>query len=127
MSFSPKTVTLIVGLPGSGKSCLLSTYEGLLLDDPRQIEEIKRVIGQPKIVIADSYLCLEHNRKSAEQLFAGYQIDWIFFENDPFACKENVKARMLKGDQRKVFGLIDILSPKYQIPPHGIIKPVWRG
>jgi len=127
-------ITCVVGLPGSGKTCyVLHTYKqhAFFLDDavdiPTQLgwfQANKQRFNH--LFIADPYFCIPQVREQAEQKLINYfgmQPNWIFFENDPEACMQNVTRR---DDGRKVRGLIHALKSRYHIPTGATVLPVWR-
>lgn len=114
-------ITLIVGLPGSGKTWLANQLleqdpQAVFIDDPKNSELIKGYADR-NILIADPNLCDSHIRSSAIQalvnIYPGCEIDWHFFENNIQQCKENVKFR---SDGRNVENTINFLSKIYNVP-----------
>ncbi len=122
-----KSIILLVGLPGSGKTFMGMMLPGIFVDDPRVSSIFNNIDSETSenIIIADPYLCLEKSRKSAEEFlkkrFPNHKIEYICFTNDPIQCKINVKNR---SDNRKVDGLIDMLTLQYK--PFGNIIDVYR-
>lgn len=126
-------ITIIVGLPGSGKTTYGNTLEGVFIDDLSIVgldilqKEIKS--STPHIIISDVFLCREKDRSLAQiwlqQNAPEYEVDWIFFENNPEKCRNNVKRRMKAGDDRKVFNLIDELSRVYRFPYGEVPKNIF--
>lgn len=112
-------ITLLIGLPGSGKSFLgrqLSIQGAYFIDDIsiKGLTSLTDVIGKHKhIVVSDAFLCCEKYRKAAKKLLQEHEVEWIFFENNPEKCRRNVIRR---NDGRKVDGLIKQLSLEYVIP-----------
>jgi predicted kinase len=124
-------ITIIVGLPGSGKSHLgrrmvEGDEDAIFLDDLSVIggiDELQRtisVLGPDHIVIADAFLCRSHDRAKAREWLRGNapgcEVEWVYFENDPSKCRANVLRRNSGGDARQVDGLIGALSPIYAVP-----------
>jgi adenylate kinase family enzyme len=134
-------ITVLVGLPGSGKTTLgeqLASSDGIFLDDVSVsggLEIIKKAIvaGWEKIIISDVFLCEPlqqiHAAQWLEKNASKYTVNWIFFENSPEQCQRNVIQRMAKGDLRKVEELIRHLSKVYAVPDYCDIKilPVFSG
>lgn len=123
-------ITLICGLPGSGKTFLGNELakKGLLFIDDISIQGLsplkQAMYGESDIVLADTFLCRENERKLAAswlKLF-GCEIEWIFFENDPETCLKNVVQR---SDGRKVEELIGVLTKEYVIPEGVVPRTVY--
>lgn len=122
---------MIVGLPGSGKSHLgkrmvEGNEDATFLDDLSVIGGINAlrraisVLGIDNIVVADAFLCRRHDREKAREWLrgnaSGYEVEWVYFENDPGKCRANVLRRNAGGDARRVDELIGELSLSYAIP-----------
>jgi len=118
-----RQLTLIVGLPGSGKTYLgeeISTKTGAtFIDDPKEVS----VPNSGDVVISDCFFCRSQTLESAiEKLSPNFdKVAVIYFENDPVACRKNVEFR---DDGREVSSFITISSEKY-FPPSNAI-PVWN-
>lgn len=127
-------ITLIVGLPGSGKTTLGNQLaDGLWLDDISVIgglSLLKDAIsnGWERIVVSDVFLCRPIDRLNAvrwlKEHAQGYDIEWIYFENAPEKCQANVLRR---NDSRKVSELIHELTKLYVIPDGVEVKKVYCG
>lgn len=125
-------ITCVVGLPGSGKTHHIwhnLTDADVMVDDPQVFvanwgcQNLKNV---RMLWIADPMFCIPQVRAQAEQKLMhhlGVAPMWIFFENDPEACMQNVLRRL---DGRKVRGLIHALTSRYQIPEGTQVLPMWR-
>lgn len=129
-------ITCIVGLPGSGKTHLMdeisSQYPPLrawAVDDISelgQLPSVHAVHDLDHLIIADPHFCRASTRVRADALLTGWYnrpIEWIFFANNPQQCRENVMRRQ---DDRKVLGMIHILSELYTIPDGAEVRPVWQ-
>lgn len=132
-------ITVLVGLPGSGKSYLANQLiedreDVIFLDDISilGIDELKKTIevhGWADIIISDVFLCREKERSIAERWFkknaSNYEVEWIYFENAANKCYANVQRRNANGDCRKVGELIRDLAKEYVIPEGVEVKAVF--
>lgn len=126
-----KSVKLIVGLPGSGKTTWGTTFtelntNTLFVDDisivtnnaKEYLEKIPNTYEH--ILISDVYFCQTKVREKALEtildIFKGTKVEVIYFENSLEKCFKNVQKRTKEGDDRLVLGLIKELSKKYTIP-----------
>lgn len=119
-------LTVIVGLPGSGKTHLgkeLEAQGALLIDDISingGLDRLSKVVGHPHIVITDPNLCISQDKQAAERMLPnicpGYEIEWIFFQNDSKACLNNILHRQNKGDYRQVKNFVRMLATMYNPP-----------
>lgn len=114
-------VTLLIGLPGSGKSYLGNKLSSNFIDDPK----VRPVLNGKDLVVADLNFCIEKNRESAINYFEerGYIVECVYFENNPKKCKKNVEYR---DDGRKVLCSIDIYSKLYKIPKNVVPISIWQ-
>lgn len=129
-------ILLVVGLPASGKTRFAqecAQREGLeFLDDPPAGFPLREFIRRSVrgVVIADPHLCCSKVRDTALELFQEEcpvaTIEFVYFENDPAACLDNMRRRQAAGDARKVEDMIRITSRHYKIPSGALILPVWR-
>ena len=135
-------ITLLIGLPGSGKTYLGKQLKGLFIDDASKNKgllaltylsnavlknrPIKFVTEKTDLIIADPMFCTQETLQKAKAklgaMFPGYEIECIYFENDPEKCLRNVRIR---NDGRLVYGLIRGLSKKYVIPEGIIPRKIW--
>ncbi len=129
-------VICIVGLPGSGKSTLISkiketrpdlvVFDDILSRD--QITELLNTLDKGlSCIVADVYLTVPAVRRTAQTLLHEHDIEWIFFENAPDKCRANVKRRMDVGDTRDVEGSIRRFTEQYVIPDGVIPLEVFGG
>jgi hypothetical protein len=124
-----KQITIIIGLPGSGKSHLLekefSDQKYTVVDDPMQSSDIPSDFPE-HLVIADCRLCRDsimtafHN--FIEKKFGDVQINKIYFENNPEQCLRNVAYR---NDGRLVHATIEHMSKTYHVPDDARVIPVF--
>lgn len=122
---------LVVGLPGSGKThTAVNEFvpQGcVLVDDPRTFADFEAAVALRKdLVLTDPHLCFAHNRRVAEVKFreAGFQVEWVFFENSPTKAKANVERREMV-EQRPCRTGVDMFSWNYVIPAGVPIRPIW--
>jgi predicted ATPase len=123
-------IVCVAGLPGSGKTTLLAARakEGArVVDDivdPSQLPETFEGL----LVVSDVSFCIARTRTAAEiELRRRYpyaEVSWMFFENDPDACRANVEAR---SDGRDVEADISVLSRRYSIPEGAEVFQVHRA
>lgn len=138
-------ITMLVGLPGSGKTTLGNRMigdDGVQLPDPNTIfldditviggiDELNEAIafGWENIIVSDVFLCRPIDRDKAirwlEKNAVGYEVEWIYFENAPDKCRENVRRRNAGGDPRKVSELINELTKFYVIPKGATVRTVF--
>jgi hypothetical protein len=122
-----RTVVLIVGLPGSGKTFFAHENfpDAVIIDDPRDFGADLPDDFPDTLVITDPHLCrVEILKVAVPMLMARYDIPkvgLVFFENDPDAAKANAR---LRNDGRKVEDFIDILTKVYNPPADA--QPIWR-
>lgn len=102
--------TLIIGLPGSGKTFLGKQFVNFI-DDPTELP----FPSAEEVAIADCNLCNPNVRQRAVDHLTklGYNVSCVYFENNPDKCFNNVKFR---NDGRNVRADILNLSKIYVIP-----------
>ena len=135
-----KKVTLLVGLPGSGKTTVGNFFiekhntigKGIFIDDIGVLTQDAKsyLLNIDKeidyIIISDVYFCKEKVLQAAKNLiieiFSNVEVEILYFENNPEKCLYNVKEREKNGDNRKVDGLIKLLSKDYNVSTEKVIK-----
>lgn len=126
----PKQITLLIGLPGSGKSDYISKNfnkgEYTVVDDPRKAGDIPLEFDN-HLIIADCHLCREQSmngfKSFAEKNFPDIPINYIYFENNPEQCFKNAAFR---NDGRIVEPTIRHMSKTYTIPEGVTAIPVFN-
>lgn len=125
-----KRIIIIVGLPASGKtthaSYLTSQFFGsVLIDDPKNWDDVLTHVlkGHDLIVLTDPHLCFACNRDVADRQFKdlGFNVDWVFFENNPDQCIRNSRKRGTKKVERDIMWF----SKNYTIPHGAEYMPVY--
>lgn len=118
-------ITLIVGLPGSGKTTLAKSMEGHLVDDPDQRLDMLITPAPAHLIITHPYLCVRESLKTLiiylSVYYSGVTPKIIYFENDPKQCMINARKRVNKP----VEGFIKQLTKEYYPTKDAI--PVYRG
>jgi hypothetical protein len=144
-------VTIVIGLPGSGKSEHLkpARQRGEPLFDDFHREAINNshafeksthrdslkaaLVAGKDCVIADIVYCRSGNLNEARsginrisrEIGTTVTIELLFFANDPAACKANVLRRNRAG-LAKELAMIDELTGVYFIPPGAQTLAVWK-
>jgi hypothetical protein len=143
-------ITILIGLPGSGKtSYILQNYENIkkenIFDDYHEtspefegsVYYLKLCNALKKgedVIISDIIYCKNEKldlivRKINElikQLGVRAKIECLYFENNPEACKENVKNRVPPKRIVKEINFIDNIGPDYKIPERAKTIPVFK-
>lgn len=114
-------ILFIVGLPGSGKTTLaknINENKGgsyRIIDDPKDFDLDVLPFLNENLIITDPHLCNGNIREMAvSKILAQTEanIEWIFFENNPKVCLENIIAR----DGGKVKPSIINFTRIYKVP-----------
>lgn len=121
---------LLVGLPGSGKTCFGREIGARFLDDLAQnggLSALQDVGPDEAVTISDYCLISEPYRQAAatvlERKFPGCVLEWLYWENDPVQCWKNVKSRQ---DGRIISReTIFQASKKYFVPSEVKTRPVF--
>ena len=140
---------VIIGLPASGKT----SYARSLLEGRSHYEDIHHWLyyrdqhvrdgddrfgrfladleaGRPWVI--DSVEMCE--REVRERFVGEYltrlgEVDWLFFENDPFQCKSNAQVLEHRGEGHRTHRLREIerVTAVYDIPAGATVRPVYRS
>ena len=120
-----KKITIIIGLPGSGKTQLLYKFAGRIKDDICFLskEEVKEMLAEPyeEFAVADPRFCdakVLQNFVSHIQTLDLFQIRYIYFENNPEQCLAN-RSQTERDTINTIARLTKIYKPVNPIP-------VWR-
>jgi len=144
-------LTLIAGLPGSGKTRWMKknfpTADFLMIDDfmAHALHDIGRFTyslwyfplvfalrSGRNAVISDIAFCEDERRKEAERVMSDSVKDlvyrWHFFEHAAAICRQNIerRAREEGNTQEDAFRELNRLSPLYHIPSGFPVEPVFR-
>lgn len=109
-------LTIVIGLPGSGKSHLMQQW---LVDNPNGIgyddfmdkfhtgELIEQLAGNTNVMINDPRLCFsstfERCIKHFERLVSRQNMRLILFENNVEQCIENInKSNIVKNSEQRI-------------------------
>lgn len=124
-------ITLIVGLPGSGKTYLaksLKDNKSMLIDDIKHADQL--IDKGLDLIITDPYFCYSETRdKCIEVLnskFNNPEIIWIYFENNLEKALNNIKHRKRRGDGRNTESFAEHLSLMYKIPSGVEPLVIWQ-
>lgn len=122
-------VTLVIGLPASGKSTWARAQypSATILDDPKELGEVDRAMSEmpAHLVIIDQNLCDPFVERAASEILDEIaEVDKVYFENDVEACFNNARARLEREPEKTVEGQITQLSRLYD-PPRVDVR-VWR-
>ncbi|MBN9521927.1 AAA family ATPase [bacterium] len=143
------TLTVVVGLPGSGKTHLLdrlrATRPGAVADDyhaaphgdspevtasrhyPALVTSLRAGLG---CAVADIAFTDTGRRLELERVFradvVGVTIEWVFFANDLEACLANVRRRC-RESRTEEEEMARWLAPRYFVPEGVPALPVWAS
>ena len=141
-------LTIVVGLPGSGKSYYINyrkeKYPGICVEDfmAHSIEDsinfthsshyqelIKSLQSGKDCIIADITFCKTIRRidfiKTIRKDVKDVVLEWIFFENDLLQCQANILYRGRPKANEEI-NSAQYLSLRYIIPEATVVIPVWR-
>lgn len=145
-------LTLIAGLPGSGKSTWIEanapSTQFFIADDfmAHSYGNISKFAYSrwyfPLVfalragrdaIIADIAFCDSGRRCEAERIMVdavhNLKYQWVFFANDPDACRQNVLAdEKIKGRKAESrLSEIKARSQRYQIPAEATVETVFKS
>ena len=137
-SFGVKKLIWIHGLPGSGKTYLANQIskdgDYSILDDIMDISLIEAEMNKGRDIILSSPYFESFTGMPFESrlrtMLAGtdYDVEEIWFDNDPEKCIENVKSRKdHKIKPNNLFPEIRMFSSRYKIPEGVRTIPVWSN
>ena len=144
------TVTILIGLPGSGKSEYLKsahqrgepTFDDFhanaienshAFENSRQRDPLKAALAAGKDCrVSDIAFCNAAHLRSVIagiialgcELGTPVTVELLYFANDPLACKDNVQRRN-RDSLPKELAMIEALTTLYVIPPGARTLPVW--
>lgn len=115
----------IVGLPGSGKTTFArKTYPAIrIIEDWHSKFDLEQIHMD---TVLDSVMLTRVDFQDRLIAFfdkPGFQLDWIFFENDPEACIANATTR----DKPVSPTTIRMMSKTYRILEGYPVIPVYRS
>ena len=136
-SFSTKKFVWIHGLPGSGKTYLANQMnknnDYTILDDIIDMSKVQAEMDKGNNIILSSpyfekyigMISLESRlRKALEG--SDYQLEEIWFENNPQNCIKNINNRVDHNIKANILAPEVIeLSYRYRIPEGSKVVPVW--
>lgn len=116
-------ITLVIGLPASGKTTYAKRLGGFLIDDPKHLDELPDVCEH--LVIVDPFFCILHILDTAvstlKSKYGEVEITKIYFENDPEQCCKNAELR----EERHVTRFIKAVSLEYEPDVSCLVLPCY--
>ena len=141
-------ITLIAGLPGSGKTTHLHSmrqdgwsifddFKASAYNDSPAFQHsrcyqslLSALRGGQKCAVADIDFCTTSSRNEADSILRTQiphvKLCWLFFAKDFRACEANIKRRASRSLEENLRKLKDY-SVRYQIPTDALVLPVWSG
>jgi len=116
-------ITLIIGLPSSGKTTYAKTLNGFLVDDPKSVKELPEMCDH--LVITDPNFCVKNALNNAikylQEKYQTNNIKKIYFENNPQQCLKNCKK------EKPVENYIKYLSTQYVVDNSCVVFKCYEG
>jgi predicted kinase len=150
-----QTITIVIGLPGSGKTTYIKNNsekfeDAVICDDYDKSTDTHRhshifkdsvyyddlksaLLNGKNVVLADIVWCKAEARENLKnnieemlkELKIKVKIAFLYFENNPVACKKNVlKRKRSKEKIDRELKLINEWSPQYIVPSGVLVVPV---
>ena len=117
-------ITLVIGLPASGKTTYAKKLGGFLIDDPKHLDELPDVCEH--LVIVDPFFCILHILDNAifklKEKYGECDITKIYFENDPDQCCNNADSR----EEKHVKRFIKAVSFEYEPDNSCLVLPCYK-
>jgi hypothetical protein len=122
-----KKIILIAGLPGSGKHHLAQALAAqaekpLVIEGLVALSELDTATLEAEtLIVTAAEFCVDESRDNTmallrEKFGSRCEAAWVYLENKPCLCMENVGHRDPHCDNRKIAAEILALSRKYHIP-----------
>lgn len=114
-------ITLIIGLPGSGKTWYArNVLGGTIVDDIQDLKDLPNI--NDDFTIIDVNFCDQRILNQAKHMlrlkYTNVSFQEIYFENNPKKARRNVERR---NDGRNVEGTIKRFTAIYN-PPHDALE-----
>ncbi len=126
------TVTLLVGLPGSGKYDLAKKmadvdYKATIINCPKTYDDLEQYSKwNNSLIICDPMLCHYKIKKAAhlvlDKLWPDHTPNWMYFENNRKVCLHNLEYERSPEENIR---LLNYLQPNYAIPTYVRQYKVW--
>jgi predicted kinase len=144
------TLTIVVGLPGSGKSEYIREYRAadpaaLVVDDyhagarddspavtaGRAYPDLITILRDGRdALVADIAFTDTWRREELARVVTsdvpGVVLDWVYFENDLTACLANIARRNRPSRATEEWAAREF-APRYFVPLGVVARPVWRA
>jgi hypothetical protein len=136
---------IIIGLPGCGKSkllremqsdgfCVFDDFHANAFADSPDVEMSQKfgplmdeLLAGRDCAVSDIAFCEPERRsaffKAIKVRFPDQSMDWIYFENSPEKCRNNIQRRNREGIEHDLKALQEY-GARYVIPPGTVTRPV---